>query len=105
MAGKKERELAIAKKLVAENEHLLPRLRGSEKKRLAELAETQGLDLEELEKEAMEEIRKSKKTKAFGGEKKRLRVRVDGGVEEIVDTVHRIEEEDEDDDDDDIEME
>ncbi|KOS20649.1 Ribosome biogenesis protein RLP24 [Escovopsis weberi] len=94
MAGKRERELATARKLVAENEHLLPRLRGSEKKRLAELAE-QGVEVEA--EESLLATRKNT-TKAFGGEKKRLRVRVDGGVEEIPEhtTVEGDEEEDED---------
>ncbi len=39
MAGRKDRDLAAARKLVAENQHLLPRMRGSEKRRLAEEAE------------------------------------------------------------------
>ncbi|KAH7162391.1 ribosomal protein L24e-domain-containing protein [Dactylonectria estremocensis] len=66
MAGKKERELAIARKLVAENEHLLPRLRGSEKRRLRE----QGLTEEEIEEIEPERER----AKAFGGEKKRVAI-------------------------------
>jgi len=86
MAGKRAREVAVARKLVAENEHLLPRLRGSEKRRLAELAAEQGVDVEELEREALEEVRASKKTKAFGGETRKLRVRTDGGVEEITES-------------------
>ena len=80
MAGKKERELALAKKLVAENEHLLPRMRGSEKKRLEELArEGEDIDLEAEEEAA---TRRVAKAKAFGGEKKRVRIRVDGEAEE-----------------------
>lgn len=78
MAGKKERELARARRLVAENEHLLPRLRGSEKKRLEE----EGVDADEVEEEMLKEGVK-KTGKAFGGEKRRLKVRLDGGVEEI----------------------
>ncbi|GJN75954.1 ribosomal protein L24e [Purpureocillium lilacinum] len=80
MAGKRERELATARKLVAENEHLLPRLRGSERKRLEELAAEQGLDVDELVEESMAAT--AGKTKVFGVEKKRLRVRADGDVEE-----------------------
>lgn len=80
MAGKRERELATARELVAKNEHLLPRVRGSEKKRLEELAREQGLDVDELVEESMAAT--AKKTKVFGGEKRRLRVAVDGGVEE-----------------------
>ncbi|KAL7951091.1 ribosomal protein L24e domain-containing protein [Trichoderma barbatum] len=101
MAGKREKELAIARKLVAENEHLLPRLRGSEKKRLAELA-AQGADVAAEE----EEILSTRKNtiKAFGGEQRRLKVRVDGGVEEEVQTF-RDEEDDEEEDDDDVDME
>ncbi|KAM4067242.1 ribosomal protein [Hirsutella rhossiliensis] len=81
MAGKRERELAVARELVAKNEHLLPRMRGSEKKRLEELAKEQGVDVDELVEEQMNAA--TTKTKAFGGEKKRLRVRIDGDVEEV----------------------
>ncbi|KAL7791216.1 ribosomal protein L24e domain-containing protein [Trichoderma afarasin] len=102
MAGKREKELAIARKLVAENEHLLPRLRGSEKKRLAELA-AQGADVA-----AEEELLSARKNtiKAFGGEQRRIKVRVDGGVEEEVETF-RDEEDDgeEEEEDDDVDME
>ncbi|KKP07596.1 ribosome biogenesis protein RLP24 [Trichoderma harzianum] len=100
MAGKREKELAIARKLVAENEHLLPRLRGSEKKRLAELA-AQGADVA-----AEEELLSTRKNtiKAFGGEQRRIKVRVDGGVEEEVETF-RDDEDDEEEDDDDVDME
>ncbi|KAL7799671.1 ribosomal protein L24e domain-containing protein [Trichoderma ceciliae] len=99
MAGRREKELAIARKLVAENEHLLPRLRGSEKKRLAELA-AQGEDVA-VEEEELLSTRKNQ-IKAFGGEKRRLKVRVDGGVDEVVETIR--EEEEEEGDDDDVEM-
>ncbi|KAK3319237.1 ribosomal protein L24e-domain-containing protein [Apodospora peruviana] len=88
MAGKRARELASARKLVADNEHLLPRLRGSEKRRLAELAAEQRVDVAELEQQELETLRGSKKTnRAFGGEVRRLRVRTDGGVEEISERV------------------
>jgi len=86
MAGKRAREVAAARKLVANNEHLLPRLRGSEKRRLAELAAEQGIDVSELEREGLETIRISRKSTAFGGETRRLRVRTDGGVEEITES-------------------
>ncbi|KAL6816972.1 ribosomal protein L24e domain-containing protein [Trichoderma camerunense] len=101
MAGKREKELAIARKLVAENEHLLPRLRGSEKKRLAELA-AQGADVA-----AEEELLSARKNtiKAFGGEQRRIKVRVDGGVEEEVETFRDEEDDEEDEDDDDVDME
>ncbi|KAK3940144.1 ribosomal protein L24e-domain-containing protein [Diplogelasinospora grovesii] len=113
MAGKKAREVAAARKLVAENEHLLPRLRGSEKRRLAELAAEQGVSVEELEREelANSTIRSKKSGKAFGGEVRRLRVRTDGGVEEITDSFGgqtdeggEEDDDDEDDDDDDMDM-
>jgi large subunit ribosomal protein L24e len=91
MAGKRERELAQARKLVAENEHLLPRLRGSEKKRLEE--ERAAVDEEdaimdvdvdvEEEDEEREVVRPQKiKSQVFGGEKRRLKVRTDGGIDE-----------------------
>ncbi|KAM5351323.1 hypothetical protein ACJ41O_004046 [Fusarium nematophilum] len=66
MAGKRERELALARKLVAEHEHLLPRMRGSEKKRLRDLGMTEE-EIEEMEPER-------EKVKAFGGEKKRVAI-------------------------------
>ena len=97
MAGKRAREVTAARKLVANNEHLLPRLRGSEKRRLAELAAEQGIDVSELEHEGLETIRTSRKSTAFGGETRRLRVRTDGGVEEITEsTGGGINEEDDD---------
>src|SRR6187399_1040917 len=76
MAGKRAREVAAARKLVAENEHLLPRLRGSEKRRLAELAAEQGVDAEQLAQDELAAKRTlKKKSKVFGVEKRRLRVR------------------------------
>ena len=80
MAGKRERELATARELVAKNQHLLPRMRGSEKRRLEELAAEQGVDVDELEAEVLQAAKND--TKAFGGEKRRVRIRVDGGEEE-----------------------
>ena len=74
MAGKKERELATARKLVAENEHLLPRMRGSEKRRLREL----GMAEEEIA--AMEPDKET--VKAFGGEKKRVAIALANSDEE-----------------------
>lgn len=80
MAGRRERELASARKLVAENQHLLPRMRGSEKRRLAELAAEQGVDVDELEAEHLQTAKND--VKLFGGEKRRLKVRTDGSLEE-----------------------
>ncbi|KAL2263986.1 hypothetical protein VTK26DRAFT_3770 [Humicola hyalothermophila] len=105
MAGKRARELAAARKLVSENEHLLPRLRGSEKRRLAEEAAERGVDVEELEREELAKLRTSKKTKAFGGEVRRLRVRADGGTEAVTEsTGGQIDEDVHDEDDDEDEM-
>ena len=73
MAGNKERERAANRKLVAENEHLLPRQRASE--RLAAEVE------EPLEVEAVEvpvqKVREKKRMKQ--------RLRVGGGVEDSMD--------------------
>ncbi|KAK0701623.1 ribosomal protein L24e-domain-containing protein [Lasiosphaeria miniovina] len=106
MAGKRAREVASARKLVADNEHLLPRLRGSEKRRLAELAAEQGLEVEELEREGLAAVRASKKSRPFGAEVRRLRVRTDGGIEEIADrtdgSVHGEDDNDVDDNDDEM---
>jgi large subunit ribosomal protein L24e len=72
--GNKEKERAANRKLVAENEYLLPKVRGSE--RLA------------LEKERMDgEIDKEiplpvEKAKVFGKQKMRRKVLVDGGIED-----------------------
>lgn len=99
MAGKKERELAVARKLVAENEHLLPRLRGSEKRRLRE----QGLTEEEIN-----EIEPEREhAKVFGGEKKRVAIALENDDEDDdeeeadEDEMEDGSEEDDDDDDDD----
>jgi large subunit ribosomal protein L24e len=113
MAGKRAREVAVARKLVAENEHLLPRMRGSEKRRLRQLAEERGVAVEDLEEEGLAEsmAKSAKKSKVFGAEVRRLRVRTDGGVEEITDRVEGTmegldeeEDDDEDEEDDDMDM-
>ncbi|WAO84540.1 Ribosome biogenesis protein RLP24 [Fusarium falciforme] len=71
MAGKRARELAQARKLVSENEHLLPRLRGSEIKRLKEANAEAGMEVEEEELFA-----KKHEVKAFGGEARRVKIQV-----------------------------
>ncbi|KAF4991935.1 hypothetical protein FGRMN_7489 [Fusarium graminum] len=98
MAGKRERELGLARKLVAENEHLLPRMRGSEKKRLRDLGMTEE-EIEELEPERVS-------SKAFGGEKKRVAIAVeaDDDDDEEDESAMFEDEDDEDDDEDDDEM-
>lgn len=87
MAGKRARELAEARRLVNTHSHLLPRLRGSEKRRIAEQARERGVELnvEELQKLEQQEAitQKSSANRVFGKEKQRLRVRVDGDVEAV----------------------
>ena len=110
MAGKRARELAIAKKLVAENEHLLPRLRGSEKRRLEEIAAERGVaTVEELDAETVEGVLKAggkRNAKAFGGEVRRKRLLADGGEEEIIERIGGVmgDGDEDDDDEDDMDM-
>ncbi|CAD6442695.1 cb273c03-e156-4326-9d26-b6b3392a31e3 [Sclerotinia trifoliorum] len=74
MEGNVARQREANRKLVAENEHLLPKMRGSEKKRLEELGEeVHELDLEREQRSV------------FGKQKIRLKELVDGGVEEADD--------------------
>ncbi len=72
MAGNKEREKEANRKLVAENEHLLPKMRASERKAL----EAAGEEVEEgvLERE---------KSRVFGKMKERRKVLVSDGEEEF----------------------
>lgn len=101
MAGKKERELALARKLVAEHDHLLPRLRGSEKRRLRE----EGMAEEDID--ALEPERET--AKAFGGEKKRVAIalEVDGDEEDMEESAFadEVDDDEEDDEDDEAEVE
>lgn len=79
MAGNRARALADARRLVAENEHLLPRMRGSEKRALAE----QGASAEEVaEMEREQALSGKRRSKVFGEEKVRQRLTVDGDVVE-----------------------
>ncbi|KAF4470925.1 50S ribosomal L24e [Fusarium albosuccineum] len=96
MAGKRERELAAARKLVAENEHLLPRMRGSEKKRLRELGMTEE-EIEEMEPER-------EHVKAFGGEKKKVAIALEVDDEDEEEEESGMAEGSDDEDDDDDEM-
>ena len=75
MAGNKERQRAADRKLVAENSHLLPRMRASE--RIA-LEEANGEEVDELQ------LEKAKST-VFGKMQQRRKVLVDGGVEDEMD--------------------
>jgi len=79
MEGNKEREKALNKKLVAENEHLLP-------PRLREKAKaTAEREVDEEDEEAEEVPLEREKAKVFGKQKIRRRVRVDGDVEDEMD--------------------
>lgn len=74
MSGNKERVKAANRKLVAENEHLLPKMRASERAAL----EAANEEVEELSLER-------EKSKVFGKMKQRQRALVDGGVEDEMD--------------------
>lgn len=78
MAGKRARELADARRLVSTHSHLLPRMRGSEKRKLAL---EQGLEQAEIERLEQQNVLPTEGRKVFGKEKIRQKVRVDGGVE------------------------
>lgn len=78
LAGKRARELAADRKLVETHGHLLPKMRGSEKRRLAM---EEGLNAEEIEELEQTMAVAEKKSRVFGKEKLRQKVRVDGGVE------------------------
>ncbi|TVY47607.1 Ribosome biogenesis protein [Lachnellula occidentalis] len=71
MKSNTERQRAIDRKLVAENEHLLPKMRGSERKRMEEAGEV----VDESE------VLVEEKAKLFGKMKERRRVLVDDGEE------------------------
>ena len=79
MKGNKERQRDMDRKLVAENSHLLPKMRGSERKRLEEEAEAQGVEWVDEEEVAPE------KSKVFGKMKIRRKALVDGGMEDEMD--------------------
>ncbi|KAK7735921.1 ATPase-activating ribosome biosynthesis protein [Cytospora paraplurivora] len=91
MAGRRAQELREARKLVADHEHLLPKMRASERKRLEAEGVTDAEALKPSKKQA---------AKAFGGEVRRKRITTDGDVEEVVERVEgRKEDEDAGDDD------
>ncbi|WEW59420.1 hypothetical protein PRK78_004892 [Emydomyces testavorans] len=75
MAGKRAREIAENRRLVAQNEHLL---RGIEKGRAAELAIDQNIGTEESPITLA-----SGKSKVFGVQARKLKHRIDGRVEEM----------------------
>lgn len=85
MKGNKQREKDANRKLVAENEHLLPRVRGSELKRRREKEEEEGMEIEEeevvvVEGEEEERVEVEKKKGILKGKRKQ-RLLVNGGTE------------------------
>ncbi|OTB08352.1 hypothetical protein M426DRAFT_182740 [Hypoxylon sp. CI-4A] len=79
LAGKRARELAADRRLVLSHGHLLPRMRASEKRRLALEEGLTADQIEELEQQRNAVAEKKKKSRVFGTEKLRQRVREDGG--------------------------
>lgn len=75
MAGNKEAQKAADRKLVEENSHLLPVMRGSERRALEAAAAENGEEVEEVE------VQKAG-NKVFGKMKVRRRQLVDGGEED-----------------------
>lgn len=80
MAGNKEREKAADRKLVAENAHLLPRVRGSEKM----VEEEAAVEEEPLVEEMAVEVPAAKQ-RLGRKQKGRQRLLVGGGVENEMD--------------------
>ena len=81
MAGNKEKEKEANRKLVAENEHLLPRVRASEK-----VAEESVEPVVEIEETTVVEIPESRqKHRQKSTKKVRQRLLVSGGVENEMD--------------------
>lgn len=70
--------------MVAENEHLLPRLRGSELRRLAEVSAKDTnteMEIDEGDVVQTDSITPKPRSRVFGGEQRRLKVTVDGNIE------------------------
>ncbi|KAL8650044.1 MAG: hypothetical protein Q9210_004056 [Variospora velana] len=80
MAGNKEKQKAADRKLVAENEHLLPRQRASE--RIAEEMEAEAMEAEPLETPVVQEAPPRKIARK---QKVKQRLLVGGGVENVMD--------------------
>lgn len=89
MKGNKQREKDANRKLVAENEHLLPRVRGSELKRRREKEGQEGMEVEvEVEVEEEEVVEGEEEERVEVGKKKGIlkgkrkqRLLVNGGTE------------------------
>ncbi|KAG6137910.1 hypothetical protein E4U24_005974 [Claviceps purpurea] len=92
MVGKKARELAQARKLVAENQHLLPRMRGSEVRRLREAAAAAALEDGDVAMDVDLDVEHGdvriakRKTQVFGGEQRKMKVRVNEDMDMDMDT-------------------
>ena len=81
MEGNKQRQRDIDAKLVAENEHLLPKMRGSERKALEAQAREEAMAMEDEETtaiEAEEPVKVKRKVKR--------KLLVTGGTEDVMDT-------------------
>ncbi|KAH6687144.1 ribosome biogenesis protein RLP24, partial [Plectosphaerella plurivora] len=102
MAGNRARALADARRLVAEHGHLLPRMRGSEKRALLEKGVTEE-EIAEVERE--QALSGKRRTAVFGEEKVRQRLTVDGEiVEEREEATGMTFDDDDEEDDDEMEM-
>ena len=98
MAGNRARALADARRLVAEHGHLLPRMRGSEKRALLEKGVTEE-EIAEVERE--QALVGKRRTAVFGEEKVRQRLTVDGDIIEVREEATGMTFDDEDEEDDD----
>ncbi len=78
MAGNKEKERAANRKLVAENQHLLPKVRAE-----VEVVDRMEVEKNVLELQQVERVRQMQTLTQKGRMKKRLLV--GGGVEEVMD--------------------
>ena len=81
MEGNKEAQRMVDAKLVAENEHLLPRMRGSERRALEEREGEEMVGIVE-DVAAQEKVEEEEKKKKKGMVKRRLRV--GGGTEDVM---------------------
>ena len=87
MKGNKQREVLENARLVAEQSHLLPRIRGSERVALERVREErERMEVEEEEEEEKEEVERERAEKVKGLKGKvKARLLVGGGVEDTMD--------------------
>lgn len=85
MAGNKERERAANRKLVAENEHLLPRVRGSDK--MKEVAQAAEAEVEPVVEEVTVQVPEQRVRKKMQLQQQKIKQRllVGGAVENEMD--------------------